>query len=304
MSWQTEWGALSNRIVSTMEAATFLTRMGVDGPNVSRVLILNAKDTYQELKKFHDAYAALLPDRAAGRLSSFLEDHSHWYSKIGRDSGVSGRRDLPILAPLASFRAEFTHLISDTAAVARSLVERAVLHLQRGIVADEDVARKWRAAFDHGETACERLGSVHFLLHGIWAFKVSASGERTDLVFGRRLEITPQICAGTEAMVLTEWKVVRGDTEAQAVQALKQAKRYVVGCLAGYELESIRYLVLVSEDVIDLPEDVQEGSVTYHYVNISVRPGPPSAIKTPKPAGGTHDAARGAGLPSRRREVG
>ena len=89
MSWQTEWDSISNWIASTMEAGTFLTRLGVEGPNVSRVLIDDAKDTYQELKKFHHAYGALLPARAAGQLSRFLRDHSHWYSRVGRDSGVS-----------------------------------------------------------------------------------------------------------------------------------------------------------------------------------------------------------------------
>src|SRR5260221_1264020 len=46
-------------------------------------------------------------------------------------------------------------------------------------------------------------------LHGIWAFKVSATGERTDLVPGEKLEITPQVEAASEALVLTDWKCVR-----------------------------------------------------------------------------------------------
>lgn len=287
MSWQTEWDAISNRIASTIEAGTFLTRtgqaVGSDYHGVSSVLIQNAKDTYRELIKFQDAYAALLPDRAADQLSRFLQNTRHWFT----GSHLGGWSGLQALAPLASFRAEFTHLISATAAVARSLVERAFLHLQRSIVADEDVARKWRAAFDRGETACEQLGSVHLLQHGIWAFKVSAEGERTDLVLGTRLEITPEIRASSEALVLTEWKVVRGDCEAQAARALQQAKRYAVGCLAGYELESIRYLVLVSAGLIDVPENHQEGSVTHRYVNISVQPAVPSANKRlEKRAGG------------------
>ena len=55
---------------------------------------------------------------------------------------------------LASFRAGFEYYISDTAAVARRISERAFHHLQRSIVADKDLRRKWSEAFDLGETEC------------------------------------------------------------------------------------------------------------------------------------------------------
>jgi hypothetical protein len=61
-----------------------------------------------------------------------------------------------------------------------------------------------RCPSNHAKAAgkWEKLGAAHLLLHGIWAFKVSATGERTDLVPGEKLEITPQVEAASEALVL------------------------------------------------------------------------------------------------------
>ena len=120
---------------------------------------------------------------------------------------------------------------------------------------------------------CEQLGMVHLLVRGIWAFKSVAPGERTDLVLGTRLEITPQIESAAEALVLTEWKVVR---KASELGTLADAKLYGVGSLAGFELSSRRYLVIVSEDRLDMPSDRAEGGVDYHYKNIAVKPSSPS----------------------------
>jgi hypothetical protein len=103
---------------------------------------------------------------------------------------------------------------------------------------DSPVSFKSRAA-----GKCEKLGAAHLLLHGIWAFKVSATGERTDLVLGEKLEITPQVEAASEALVLTEWKCVRkpGELDHKINEAFSQAKIYSVGVLADFELASRRY---------------------------------------------------------------
>lgn len=77
---------------------------------------------------------------------------------------------------------------------------------------DETLRLKWINAFDTpraGEISCEQLGGVHLLLHGIWAFKVSAIRERTDLVLGTRLVVDQTVIASTHGLVLTEWKLVR-----------------------------------------------------------------------------------------------
>ncbi len=186
-----------------------------------------------------------------------------------------------VLMLLGAFRAEFEFLSADNEAVARSLVVRSLTHLQRSIVADDTVRRRWKASFTAGETACEKLGACHLLGHGIWAFKASAEGERTDLVLGSRLEVTDDVRRAAEALALTEWKVVRHRKEfkQKAQDAFNQAKRYSQGILAGFELASRRYLILVSEDYLTLPDPITEVDAVYEYWNIAVSPHTPSARK-------------------------
>jgi len=140
-------------------------------------------------------------------------------------------------------------------------------------------AKTWKTAYKDGETACERLGAVHLLLHGIWAFKAHAVAERTDLVLGQSLQVTPQIEGASEALVLTEWKLFRrGDKlAARAEEAFRQARLYGVGSLAGFELVSLRYLVIVSDDRVEhMPADRPDGNVLYQYRNIATNPSAPS----------------------------
>jgi hypothetical protein len=154
--------------------------------------------------------------------------------------------------------------------VVRNLVERAFTHLQYSIIADSHVRATWNSAFNEGEAACERLGGTHLLLHGIWAFKTNAPGEPSDLVLGTRLEITPQVERAAEGLVLTEWKVVREPKEltSKAAEAFIQARLYGMGSLAGFELATRRYLVIVSKDRLTMPQSRFEGLVRYQYENV------------------------------------
>jgi hypothetical protein len=150
---------------------------------------------------------------------------------------------------LASIHAELNHAMADHDEVMRSHVARAFRHLQRSLVADSDFRIKWLAAFEKGETACEQLGGVHLLLHGIWAFKASSVGERTDLILGTRLVLDQEGLASAHGLVLTEWKLVRkGDSPESIMRIAKnQAGMYSERSLAGFELGSERYLVLVGK---------------------------------------------------------
>jgi hypothetical protein len=87
---------------------------------------------------------------------------------------------------------------------------------------------------------CGRLGATHFLWHRIFAFKASASGGCTDLVFDEpiTIETAPR---GGEGLVLTEWKVADDEDEAakQISVAREQAKLYTGGVLGGIEFWSL-----------------------------------------------------------------
>ena len=273
--WNIEWSKLSARIAGLLEAATYFVRTGeADTSNITNELLRKARDTVDRIKTFSNNHGPQIPQSAREVLDRFVTLYN------GQFPNTSG--GLPATAGaltlLACFRGEFDYLVSDAEAVGRSLVARAFTHLQRSIVADAVIQDRWKAAFKQGETACEKLGAVHFLLHGVWAFKASATGGRTDLVLGVPLPVTDEVRTAADTLVLTEWKVVKdkGEMESQAKQALQQARRYSSGVLAGFELSTRRYLVIVSDDFLALPENKQDGSVVYEYVNVAVSPSVPS----------------------------
>jgi hypothetical protein len=179
-----------------------------------------------------------------------------------------------MVAKLVALRAELIlHL--EFPSLATGLTERAFAHLQRLIVADPEVNDKWQAAFLKGEPACEGLGGAHLLMHGIWAFKAYSKGERTDLVLGESLKVTEEMRSAATALVLTEWKLVREDQELETKmqQAKEQTKIYSDSSLAGFELETVRYLVMVSRKRMKIEnETVDEGGIRYRYINIAVAP--------------------------------
>jgi hypothetical protein len=182
------------------------------------------------------------------------------------------------LVVLASLEAEVTYLLSDHQASIQSRTERAFEHLQRSIVVDEQLGDRWRKAWEVGEVACEKLGAVHLLSHGIWAFKVDSKGARTDLVFQEPMHDLQTATRSAEGLVLTEWKKLANSANAERlfVSARTQAISYASGALAGAELTRVRYAVLVSSDNIVVPDDITERDVTYRHINIAVSPRTPS----------------------------
>src|SRR5262249_41671343 len=146
----------------------------------------------------------------------------------------------------------------------------------RVLAIDDDVSKRWLAAFEHHETRCEKLGALHLLSHGVYAFKADAYTGRTDLILGETPS-TEDIQAAA-ALVLTEWKLVRDgeDHAAKAVEGQIQARRYANVELGAFELRTIRYVVLVSREPIKTLTDQQEGDVTYRFINVAIVPGTPS----------------------------
>ncbi len=240
-------------------------------------LLPAARAIFESVKQFATRHDAALPLTARQTLSRF--------SELGQGILTDANLDnsdllLAAAAALSGFRAELQFQLADLSALILRTTERAFLHLQRQIVADRDYQRKWQGAFEEGEPACERLGSVHLLQHGIWAFKVSAEGGRTDLVFREPLKDLEAVADAADALVLTEWKVVNSASElASKIQEARiQAEMYAVGVLGGVELAGYRYLVMVSEEVLQMPEDEDRNGVRYRHRNIAVGPSTPSVM--------------------------
>ncbi|MBW2619275.1 MAG: hypothetical protein JRC92_10410 [Deltaproteobacteria bacterium] len=281
MSWRTEWKAISARIEGLSEAGRLFAQLCFSQSadpygTMKNVLLPHAQSVFNDIKQYKESYQSILPPAAATSIDRFIEDSR----QIFESNNINKKEGFKFILPcLASFRAEFTFQLSDNQAEARRITELAFVHLQRLIIADQYYKKRWGDAFREGETACEKLGAVHLLHHGVWAFKASAENERTDLILGEPLKDLSQVESTAVALVLTEWKVIRSSNELnkQAKQAFKQASVYGSSSLAGFELAGYRYLILVSEGRIEMPPDRNENGVIYQHINIPVKPKYPSS---------------------------
>lgn len=186
---------------------------------------------------------------------------------------------LSAVVTLSALEAEVSYLLFDRQSAIRLRAERAFEHLQRSIVVDESVRQRWEHAFESGEVECERLGAVHLLGHGIWAFKVNAAGGRTDLVYQEPLQDLLHAMRSSEGLVLTEWKRHEAegrDAASSFKKARAQAKAYASGILAGTELTRVRYAIVVSAREVEIPDEFLDGNITYRHINVAVSPHVPS----------------------------
>jgi hypothetical protein len=278
MTMLDEWKALQAQIDGFASNAQMIISAHVGDANTSPAsgwLEKRADDIQVKLQGFLNSYANELP--LACR--SVLEDHLRKpVSKLASPYNP-GPRAVTVATPFMALSAEVTYLLADTQQIIRRHSERAFSHLRRSIEASPLVRSEWQSAFSKGETASEQLGATHLLLHGIFAFKVNAAGARTDLVFAEPVNPS-EVAAVADGLVLTEWKLVKNPSETESVarQARDQADLYTGSALAGVELRSYRYVVLISSQRLRVPDDLQANGVTYRHINISVEPETPSVI--------------------------
>lgn len=276
-----KWKAISSRIRGLIEAAKFYEQI-VGSKNdtfgVRSDLNRDCRSIHDLLARFLADFNDSLPGAASDAIGRFLGRVGPLIESKGRAPALDQAATSATLALLAAFECEVSFLLSDAQEFVRLRSERAFVHLQRSIVVDSDLRAKWGRAFEGGEVECEKLGAIHLLLHGIWAFKADAAGARTDLVLQQPVTDVTAIQGYAEGLVLTEWKrATRREEAAQRFEEARvQAKRYATGALAITELAAHRYAVLVSRDWVDVPRDVLDESVTYRHINIAVEPATPS----------------------------
>jgi len=282
VTWLQEWKAIAVRIDALLQATTLYyqstARVGADNYGVANLDIIPAcRAIVEDLTTFSKCYETFVPPAAWPLLARLVDQLTdRLTSRPGGLPGVQG-----MIVPLSVFRAEFEFHLRDVSAVVRNLVVRAFTHLQRLLIADSSVQAVWQQAYRKDEPTCERLGAAHLLAHGIWAFKASEAGERTDLVLGTHLVFNAQVESAAEGLVLTEWKrvVKPAETVKKAEEAVRQMCRYSESSLAGFELATDRYVVLVSYDLlVNVPTDFKEAGITYHHVNVAVAPSVPSRV--------------------------
>ena len=282
MSYLDQWKALSSRIRGLMEAghlhAQYLAVRSSDSYGRAKRLHEQAERILTALRAFRDSYHQTIPSVAVTAVDDFIAQNSTLLNDTTGTPNSRQERVWAALILLAAFETEMSFLLSDVQESIRACSERAFSHLQRSIVVDKDVRAKWKKAFEAGEVACEKLGAVHLLWHGIWAFKVDAAGARTDLGFQEPAGDFTAAQRYANGFVLTEWKKAAedGKSSQRFDEARSQARRYAQGPLAATELTGYRYAVVVSQLQVETPEDLKEGAITYKHVNVAVNPRPPS----------------------------
>jgi hypothetical protein len=282
MIYADQWKALSSRIRGLMQAgelhARFLSIRSSDTYARGRELRAQCESVLTALASFRAVYKESLPTAAAECIDKFIDTNGGLIRDATGTADLISERAWAALVLLGAFESEMAFVLSDQQEIIRVRSERAFAHLQRSIVADPEFGEKWRKAFKDGEVACEKLGGAHLLAHGIFAFKVNAEGERTDLVFQDIVGNDASEQRYADGIVLTEWKVARADRDAEKrfSEAKRQADHYASGALGGSELAGYRYLVIVSGPQVKVPADITEGSVRYRHVNIAVQPHTPS----------------------------
>jgi len=282
LSYAEDWAALATQIKGLQRAGElyglFQSYHAEDSYGAGKFLRDQCGALVQSLEQFRRDFAASLPSVATARIDHFLGTA---LVRAAKDASTDHRGARGALVGLVALEAEITFLLAGRQEQVRARSERALLHLQRILAVDPDVSAKWKKAFNTNEVACERLGSVHLLSHGIYAFKVDALGARTDLVFNEPPS-DALLAQAVEGMVLTEWKIATDAKGAMAAvsEARIQADLYSQGALAGLELRSHRFIIVVTPK--ELPsgtlgaDDRSAGGVIYRHVNIVIEPEVPS----------------------------
>jgi hypothetical protein len=129
----------------------------------NRQLIPQTQSIFDALRKFADTHKGSIPPAAAQSLVVLFNKLDTGFPNL-KDSDPYIHVHVKVTL-LTSFRSEFEYHIADTEAVAKRLSERAFAHLQRSIVADQEVRSKWIEAFNKNELSCEN--SAVFISHSM-----------------------------------------------------------------------------------------------------------------------------------------
>src|SRR5215510_2124052 len=227
MSYMESWLALSARIKGLQAAGELYARFQgyhqEDNYGAGRYLREQCGAAVDSLQRFRQHFAGSLPDDAITLLDNFLASAP---ARAAREPSTAQRGARGALVVLAALEAEITFVLTGRQEQIRARSERAFMLLQRMLAVDADVQSKWAAALMQGEVACERLGAVHLLSQGIYAFKIDAIGARSDLVIPE-LPHETVLSRSVEGLVLTEWKVATAvNAAAKFAEARAQADLY------------------------------------------------------------------------------
>lgn len=280
-----KWKIISLKIDGIKTSSEFLInalKCKTDyGIGLQKHIIKQIKETIDDISEFkklmnnNTDYNSI---EAIISLEEFCQERGLYHNDSAMTDDMQIVLMVSLLTRMLLMQNEVSYYLEDHQRKIKNISEKAFLHLQRKIIADPDENKKWKAAIER-EIECEKLGSLHLLWHGIWAFKVNADGERTDLIFNDEvLNIKDSDLGAVSGLVLTEWKVLRSGENATSKfsEARNQARMYTKGSLAGVELAKYRYAIVVSEENIHTPDDILDNNIIWRHINIAINSKSPS----------------------------
>lgn len=202
---------------------------------------------------------------------------------------LHGHREFKAVKPLLkNVLNELCEYYADDIVELRSAADIAFERLQKSIIVNKVQKEEWQDGWENNnlETRFEELGDTHLLSHNIWSAKFNTKGARTDLVlcdptFDTQIDPTDGKYKTGKGLLLTEWKVCRKPKDVAKLidGAIKQAANYLSPHLSGFELAKLCYIVIVSEDWIEIGtiDRFVEG-ITFRIINIACIPSSPSCL--------------------------
>ena len=285
MSLLDDWRIISARIHGLNEAAKLdaILRPNASGrTGATEFLQTQAGEIFGELKSFRRSYEPQLPASAAAVLEKAMRLYrAHAGQQVTPEvsRGLVGNN----LVHLQAIESAVSYSLAGSEQRVYSITERAIQHLQRSLIVGGALRSRWLRAFGRREPDLEALGALHLLNHGIFAFKINASGARTDLVIP---DSDPADAARyATGIVLTEWKKAETEEDANKkfAEAHRQASLYASGPLASIELRNVRYAIVVTKAKINIPPDEERQGIIYRNINISLKYQIPSKMSRKGP---------------------
>lgn len=270
-----QWESISAKLTGLVNAVTLFYQIPEkDHLGTAKLLkneIKNNIDLIMQFKNYaNNTQLSELIDMFYNEISSTLNDTA---------GGVIGdQQNVKLIIKLLLLKNNIDYFFKDSQTYIRKTVEVAFQHLQRSLIADPSLREVWGK--EQKEVHFEKLGSTHLLLHKIWAFKIDATGERTDLVLSEKIDKDNPLYDCVDGLVLTEWKYVKDPKQIDTLinQAKIQTKLYSGNSLSGIELSNYYYLVMISKDLIfSTPRTINdESGIVFRIINIAFSPSTPS----------------------------
>lgn len=279
-----EWKRISARIKPLWQMWMQVSAITI----LHKEIYCEANQIFTLLCNFQEKFAITLTENALTCLTNFIKEKKQFFTYDASSRGPYKDVNDKCLASFILLENELSYLLSDSQTLRKKNVEISFLQLKALMIVDERMRDLWKEGWskDKPEEHFEKLGRTHFLGNKIWTIKANGVRSETDALMLELSLDSEEIQKNFDSAVLTEWKQVRtrdkndhskkikyqDKLDKQIDDAIEQLKKYADTTLAAITLSKYRYVVVVSHDALEMPENKEEDNITYRMVNIVTSP--------------------------------